>query len=108
MEAAACGALGTAHRLLKRFDKALGYHTQELTLRQEMSDLSGECKAHGHLGAVHMALGNYTHAVKCYQEQLERAQDLQDCAVEAQAYGNLGIARYDFDLSFSFYSTICM
>ncbi|KAK9746315.1 CHAT domain [Popillia japonica] len=93
MEAAACGALGIAHRFLKRFDKALGYHTQELTLRQEMSELSGECRAHGHLGAVHMALGNYTHAVKCYQEQLERAQELQDCAVEAQAYGNLGIAR---------------
>ncbi|XP_068900354.1 tetratricopeptide repeat protein 28 isoform X3 [Tenebrio molitor] len=93
MEAAACGALGIAHRLLKRLDKALGYHTQELTLRQEMSELSGECRAHGHLGAVHMALGNYTHAVKCYQEQLERAQELQDCAVEAQAYGNLGIAR---------------
>ena len=71
-----------------------GYHTQELTLRQEMSELAGECRAHGHLGAVHMALGNYTHAVKCYQEQLERAQELQDCAVEAQAYGNLGIARY--------------
>lgn len=93
MEAAACGALGIAHRLLKHLDKALGYHTQELTLRQEMSELSGECRAHGHLGAVHMALGNYTHAVKCYQEQLERAQELQDCAVEAQAYGNLGIAR---------------
>lgn len=73
-----------------------GYHTQELTLRQEMSELSGECRAHGHLGAVHMALGNYTHAVKCYQEQLERAQELQDCGVEAQAYGNLGIARFSF------------
>lgn len=93
MEAAACGALGLAHRLLKRFDKALGYHTQELTLRQEMTDLKGECKAHGHLGAVHMALFSYTHAVKCYQEQLERAQELQDSTIEAQSFGNLGIAR---------------
>lgn len=57
MEAAACGALGLAHRLLRRYDKALGHHTQELTLRQEMGDVSGECRAHGHLGAVHMALG---------------------------------------------------
>lgn len=57
MEAAACGALGLANRLLRRFDKALGFHTQELTLRQEMGELSGECRAHGHLGAVHMALG---------------------------------------------------
>lgn len=70
-----------------------GYHTHELNIRHEISDIPGECRAHGHLGAVHMALGNYSHAVKCYQEQLERAQELQECAVEAQAYGNQGIAR---------------
>lgn len=70
-----------------------GYHTHELNIRHEISDIPGECRAHGHLGAVHMALGNYNHAVKCYQEQLEGAQELQDCAVEAQAYGNQGIAR---------------
>nr|CAD7396932.1 unnamed protein product [Timema cristinae] len=93
MEAAAYGALGLGHRLLRRFDKALGYHTQELTLRQEMGDLKGECRAHGNLGAVHMSLGNYTNAMKCYQEQLERAKELKDNAVEAQAFGNLGIAR---------------
>lgn len=93
MEATSYGALGLAHRLLKYFDKSLGYHTQELTLRQELCDLLGECRAHGHLGAVHIALGNYTHAVKCYQEQLERAQDLQNSAIEAQAFGNLGIAK---------------
>lgn len=67
LEASACGALGLGHRLLRRLDKALGYHTQELTLRQELADLVGEARAHGHLGTVHMALANYTHAVKCYQ-----------------------------------------
>lgn len=66
---------------------------QELTVRQEMGDLKGECRAHGHLGAVHMSLGNYTNAIKCYQEQLERAKELRESAVEAQAFGNLGIAR---------------
>lgn len=74
-------------------NKFSGYHTQELSLRQEIGDLQGECKAHGHLGAVHMAIGQYTNAVKCYQEQLERAQELQDLGQEAQAFGNLGIAR---------------
>lgn len=28
LEAAACGALGLAHRMLRCYDKALGYHTQ--------------------------------------------------------------------------------
>jgi len=86
MEAAACGALGMAHRLMRRWDKALGHHTQELTLRQELGDLSGECRAHGHLGAVHMALCSWTNAVKCYQEQLERAQEQRDAAVLQQPW----------------------
>ncbi|XP_071443187.1 tetratricopeptide repeat protein 28, partial [Hetaerina americana] len=93
LEAAAYGALGLTHRLLRQYDKALGYHTQELTLRQEIGDVRGECRAHGHLGAVHMSLGHYTHAARCYQEQLERARELGDVASEAQALGNLGIAR---------------
>jgi len=73
--------------------EALPVCVQELTLRQEMSDLKGESRAHGHLGAVHMSLGNYTNAIKCYQEQLDRAKELKDSYVEAQAFGNLGIAR---------------
>jgi len=28
LEGAACGALGLSHRLLRCYDKALGYHTQ--------------------------------------------------------------------------------
>lgn len=63
---------------------------QELTVRQEMGDVKGECRAHGNLGAVHMCLGNYTNAIKCYQEQLERAKELRDCLMQAQAFGNLG------------------
>ena len=52
-------------------------YPQELTIRQEMGDVKGECKAHGHLGAVHMSLANYTNAMKCYEEQLERAKELK-------------------------------
>ena len=72
-----------AQRLLKCFDKNLGYHTHELTIRQEMGDVKGECKAHGHLGAVLMSLANYTNAMKCYQEQLERANELKVRMVKA-------------------------
>lgn len=42
MEATSYGALGLANRLMKKFDKALGYHTQELTLRQEICDMLGK------------------------------------------------------------------
>lgn len=64
---------------------------QELALRQEVSDLKGECCAHGHIGAVYMSLRNYTNAIKCYQLQLERAKELRDNAIEAEAFGNLGM-----------------
>ena len=57
--------------------ECFNFYSQELTIRQEISDLKGECKAHGHLGAVHMSLGNYTNAMKCYEEQLERAKELK-------------------------------
>lgn len=67
-----------------------------MTVRQEMSDIKGECRAHGNLGAVHMCLGNYTNAIKCYQEQLERAKELRDCLMQAQAFGNLGEIFYLF------------
>lgn len=66
---------------------------QELSLLQDIGDMSGECRAHGHLGAVHLSLGNFIHALKCYAEQLERARDLKDPALEAQAQGSLGVTR---------------
>ncbi|KAL3206881.1 hypothetical protein MRX96_039839 [Rhipicephalus microplus] len=73
LEAAAYGALGLCHRQLKCYEKALGYHTQELALQQELGDLG-------------MAL-------RCYQAQLERARQLRDCPLETQALGNLGLVR---------------
>jgi quinolinate synthase len=56
MMASANGALGSAHRVLTQYDKALAYHTQELSIRQDMNDLKGECRAHGNLGSVHMCI----------------------------------------------------
>ncbi|KAK2714191.1 hypothetical protein QYM36_008675, partial [Artemia franciscana] len=97
--------LGLAHLALGNTETALDcqkyflsksssfYKLSELTIRQEISDAKGECRAHGHLAGVHMALGNYTHAIRCYEEQLEKARELREASAEAQAYGNLGIAR---------------
>ena len=69
LEAAAYGALGIAHRLTGQYDKALGFHTQELNLRQELGDLRGECKAHGNLGNVHVSLGNYIQGYKVWYRE---------------------------------------
>lgn len=53
MEATSYGALGLANRLMKKFDKALGYHTQELTLRQEICDMLGNLTFE--ISKVHLA-----------------------------------------------------
>lgn len=66
---------------------------QELSILQDVGDLTGECRAHGNLGAVHLSLGNYINAMKCYQEQLDRSKDIKDTTLEAQAFGNLGITK---------------
>lgn len=93
MEACAYAALGATYRLVQKYDKALGYHTQELEVYQELGNASGECQAHGHLAAVYMALGKYAMAFKSYEEQLELGQKLKDPVVEAQVYGNMGITK---------------
>lgn len=80
-------------RLLRQFDTALSFHSQELTLRKDTRDQQGECRALGHLAAVHMALGDYATTFQCYEAQLSLAQGLRDTRLEAQVHGNMGITK---------------
>ncbi|KAF3849226.1 hypothetical protein F7725_015723 [Dissostichus mawsoni] len=80
MEADAYSALGSVH-------------SQELTVRKDLGDQQGECRALGHLAAVHMALGDYATTFQCYEAQLGLAQGLRDARLEAQAHGNMGITK---------------
>lgn len=80
-------------RLLRQFDAALSFHSQELTLRKDTRDQQGECRALGHLAAVHMALGDYATTFQCYEAQLSLAQGLRDTRLEAQVHGNMGITK---------------
>lgn len=83
--------------MIQKHDKALGYHTQELEVYQELSDLAGECRAMGTWAAVYMALGKYM-AFKCYEEQLDLGQKLKDPSLEAQVYGNMGITKMNMNV----------
>lgn len=71
----------------------MSFHSQELTIRRELGDKQGECRALGHLAAVHMALGDYAMAFQCYETQLGLAQGLRDARLEAQVHGNMGITK---------------
>ncbi|KAK2818581.1 hypothetical protein Q5P01_024142 [Channa striata] len=93
MEADAYSALGSVHRLLRQLDTALSFHSQELTVRKDLGDQQGECRALGHLAAVHMALGDYATTFQCYETQLGLAQGLRDARLEAQVHGNMGITK---------------
>lgn len=85
-------------RLLRQQDKALSFHSQELTLRRDLGDQQGECHALGHLAAVHMALGDYATTFQCYETQLGLAQGLRDARLEAQVHGNMGITKINMGL----------
>lgn len=80
-------------RLLRQLDAALSFHSRELTLRKDLADPQGECRALGRLAAVHMALGDYTTTFQCYEAQLGLAQGLRDARLEAEVHGNMGITK---------------
>lgn len=85
-------------RLLRQLDTALSFHSQELTIRKDLGDQQGECRALGHLAAVHMALGDYATTFQCYETQLGLAQGLRDARLEAQVHGNMGITKINMGL----------
>lgn len=86
-------SLSSRFRLLRQLDTALSFHSQELTVRKDLGDQQGECRALGHLAAVHMALGDYATTFQCYEAQLGLAQGLRDARLEAQVHGNMGITK---------------
>lgn len=86
-------SLSAVFRLLRQLDTALSFHSQELTVRKDIGDQQGECRALGHLAAVHMALGDYATTFQCYEAQLGLAQGLRDTRLEAQVHGNMGITK---------------
>lgn len=75
---------------MKAFDRALGFHAQELQIYKELGNLQGECRAQSSLGTTHVGLGNYAEALRCFQAQLEKAKELRSAALEVHALTNVG------------------
>ncbi|OQR69498.1 tetratricopeptide repeat protein 28-like, partial [Tropilaelaps mercedesae] len=90
LEASSFSALGACHQQMKAFDRALGFHTQELQIYKELGNLQGECRAHASLGTTHVSLGNHAEALRCFQAQLEKAKELRSSTLEVQALTNVG------------------
>lgn len=76
----------------------MSFHSRELTIRKDLGDQHGECRALGHLAAVHMALGDYATTFQCYETQLGLAQGLRDARLEAQVHGNMGITKINMGM----------
>ena len=93
LEASSYSSLGNCHREMKIFDKALGFHAQELQIQKELGNLQGECRAQASLGQTHTILGNFAEALRCFQAQLEKAKEVRSSPLEVQALTNVGITR---------------
>ena len=88
------GNLGNAYRSLGKFQEAIEYHNQCLSIAKEVGDRAGEGSAYGSLGIAYDSLGKFQEAIECHNQDLSLAKEVGNRAGEGSAYGSLGIA-YD-------------
>ncbi|XP_054458370.1 G-protein-signaling modulator 2-like [Anoplopoma fimbria] len=82
--------LGNAYFHLQEYNKALEYHSHDLTLTRTIGDELGEAKASGNLGNTLKLLGRYDEAVVCCQRHLDITRAMYDKVGQARALYNFG------------------
>nr|CAB3267334.1 tetratricopeptide repeat protein 28 [Phallusia mammillata] len=84
-------ALGSALWSMDHYERALVYMKEDLVVSQQLSDPSGECRAHSNLAAAHLFQGRLEEAAASYKSQLTLAQKIKHKRLTAAAYGGLGL-----------------
>ncbi|OLP20419.1 hypothetical protein BST81_00840 [Leptolyngbya sp. 'hensonii'] len=77
-----------------QIQKALQTFQQELQLRRDVGDRSGEGTALNNIGEVLLTLGQFQTALESYRQALDIARELRDRPRERVFLGNLGKAYY--------------
>ena len=85
--------LGTCHRSLGEYERAIDLHTQALAIARDTGNRQNECAALGNLGLCHSRRGEYERAIDLYTQSLAIARDTGDRQNEGAALGNLGTCR---------------
>ena len=66
-EGTAYGNLGNAYRSLGKFQEAIEYHNQCLSIAKEVGDRAGEGTAYSNLGYAYGSLGKFQEAIEYLQ-----------------------------------------
>lgn len=74
-----------------KYDEAIKYFNQSLTIYQELDSLFGKACSLSGLGMVYRAKGKYQQAMEYYQQALNIAQEIGTRAWEANYLANLGM-----------------
>ena len=77
---------------LGKFQEAIEYLNQRLSIAKEVGDRAGEGTAYGNLGNAYRSLGKFQEAIEYLNQCLSIAKEVGDRAGEGTAYGNLGNA----------------
>ena len=84
----------TPYDSLGKFQEAIEYCNQHLSIAKEVGDRAGEGQAYGNLGIAYRSLGKFQEAIEYHNQHLSIAKEVGDRAGEGKAYCNLGNA-YD-------------
>ena len=91
-EGAAYCNLGNAYHSVGKFQEAIEYHNQHLSIAKEVGDKAGEGTAYCNLGNAYRSVGKLQEAIEYHNQHLSIAKEVGDRAGEGAAYGNLGNA----------------
>jgi tetratricopeptide (TPR) repeat protein len=85
------GNLGSCHRRLGDYPRAIDLHTQALIIDREIDNREGEAAALTRLGNCHYRLGDYRWAIDLETQALPIAREIGNRQGEATALRNLGL-----------------
>jgi len=95
LEGNAINGLGSAHRSLGEFTKAIDYLLQALTIHREIGDVVNEGIDLENLGVVYQNQGSYVTAIEYLEQAVVLNRRIGNTLVEMTALMNLGIIHKD-------------
>ncbi|MEM7532880.1 MAG: tetratricopeptide repeat protein [Chloroflexota bacterium] len=92
---ATLGNLGNVYSDLAKYERAIEFYKQALSIAQEINNRRNEGLILGNLGLVYADLGLLDRAIEYYEQALSIAQKINDRRSESNHLGNLGLAYAD-------------
>ncbi|PZO43904.1 MAG: hypothetical protein DCF19_04290 [Pseudanabaena frigida] len=82
--------LGSAYLSLSKFNQAIDFYDQALSLARKLGDRNGEANSLWNIGNAYGSLGQYQQAIHFHHQSLEIAKEIGDRSSEARSLNGLG------------------